>query len=58
MIVSKHQAVKAVQQMENERVGKQGEMAYHYPIDKNCIPQCDVFIENGYTSRAWNVITS
>ncbi|MDP4685226.1 MAG: aspartate-semialdehyde dehydrogenase [Crocinitomicaceae bacterium] len=43
--------VKAVQQMENERVGKQGEMAYHYPIDKNCIPQCDVFIENGYTKE-------
>ncbi|MDP5099318.1 MAG: aspartate-semialdehyde dehydrogenase [Crocinitomicaceae bacterium] len=43
--------VKAVQQMENERVGTQGEMAYHYPIDKNCIPQCDVFIENGYTKE-------
>jgi aspartate-semialdehyde dehydrogenase len=37
--------------MENERVGTQGEMAYHYPIDKNCIPQCDVFIENGYTKE-------
>jgi aspartate-semialdehyde dehydrogenase len=26
-------------------------MAYRYPIDKNCIPQCDVFLENGYTKE-------
>jgi aspartate-semialdehyde dehydrogenase len=26
-------------------------MAYHYPIDKNCIPQCDTFLENGYTKE-------
>jgi aspartate-semialdehyde dehydrogenase len=56
VVVSTYQSitgtgVKAVQQMENERVGTQGEMAYHYPIDKNCIPQCDVFIENGYTKE-------
>jgi aspartate-semialdehyde dehydrogenase len=43
--------VKAVQQMENERNGLAGEMAYKYPIDKNCIPQCDVFLENGYTKE-------
>jgi aspartate-semialdehyde dehydrogenase len=43
--------VKAVQQMENERNGLAGEMAYKYPIDKNCIPQCDVFLANGYTKE-------
>jgi len=43
--------VKAVQQMENERNGISGEMAYKYPIDKNCIPQCDSFLENGYTKE-------
>ena len=43
--------VKAVQQMENERSGFAGEMAYKYPIDKNCIPQCDVFLDNGYTKE-------
>jgi aspartate-semialdehyde dehydrogenase len=43
--------VKAVQQMENERSGLAGEMAYKYPIDKNCIPQCDVFLDNGYTKE-------
>ena len=43
--------VKAVQQMENERNGVTAEMAYKYPIDKNCIPQCDVFLDNGYTKE-------
>jgi aspartate-semialdehyde dehydrogenase len=43
--------VKAVQQLENERNGIQGEMAYPYPIDKNCIPHCDSFLENGYTKE-------
>jgi aspartate-semialdehyde dehydrogenase len=55
-IVSTYQSitgtgVKAVEQMENERSSKEGEMAYKYPIDKNCIPQCDVFLENGYTKE-------
>ncbi len=55
-IVSTYQSitgtgVKAVEQMENERAGKEGDMAYEYPIDKNCIPQCDVFLENGYTKE-------
>ncbi|OUT68728.1 MAG: aspartate-semialdehyde dehydrogenase [Crocinitomicaceae bacterium TMED16] len=43
--------VKAVQQMENERSGNETDMAYPYKIDKNCIPQCDVFEENGYTKE-------
>jgi aspartate-semialdehyde dehydrogenase len=56
VVVSTYQSitgtgVKAVQQMENERNGITGEMAYKYPIDKNCIPQCDSFIENGYTKE-------
>jgi aspartate-semialdehyde dehydrogenase len=56
VIVSTYQSitgtgVKAVQQMENERAGITGGMAYHYPIDKNCIPQCDSFLDNGYTKE-------
>lgn len=56
VIVSTYQSitgtgVKAVQQMENERAGISGEMAYKYPIDKNCIPQCDSFLDNGYTKE-------
>jgi len=56
VVVSTYQSitgtgVKAVQQMENERADIQGEMAYAYPIDKNCIPHCDSFEENGYTKE-------
>src|SRR5574343_75940 len=56
VVVSTYQSitgtgVKAVQQMENERNGINGDMAYNYPIDKNCIPQCDSFVDNGYTKE-------
>ena len=56
VVVSTYQSitgtgVKAVQQMENERNGILGEMTYNYAIDKNCIPQCDSFLENGYTKE-------
>ena len=56
LVISTYQSVtgtgvKAVQQMENERAGIVGEMAYKYPIDKNAIPQIDVFTENGYTKE-------
>lgn len=56
VVVSTYQSItgtglKAVQQMENERSGIAGEMAYKYPIDKNCIPQCDSFLDNGYTKE-------
>ncbi len=55
-IVSTYQSisgtgVKAVNQLENERNGVSAEMAYPYPIDKNCLPHCDVFLENGYTKE-------
>jgi len=56
VVVSTYQSitgtgVKAVRQMENERKGDDGEKSYPYAIDKNCIPQCDVFMENGYTKE-------
>lgn len=55
-IVSTYQSVtgtgiKAMRQLENERAGISDEMAYPYPIDKNCLPHCDVFLENGYTKE-------
>src|SRR5690606_23389684 len=43
--------IKAVQQLENEIAGISGEMAYPYPISKNALPHCDVFLENGYTKE-------
>lgn len=56
VIVSTYQSIsgtgtKAVKQMENERKGEKGEMAYPYPIDQNCLPHCDVFLENDYTKE-------
>ncbi len=61
VIVSTYQSitgtgVKAVQQFENERNGIKSEMAYPYPIDKNCIPHCDVFEENGYTKEEMKLV--
>lgn len=56
VVVSTYQSIsgtgsKAVQQLENEKAGVQGEMAYPYPINENCLPHCDVFLENGYTKE-------
>jgi len=48
--------VKAVKQFENERNGIVGEKAYVYEIDKNCIPQCDVFTDNGYTKEEMKLV--
>lgn len=61
LVISTYQSVtgtgvKAVTQLENERQGLNGEMAYPYPIDKNCIPQCDVFVENGYTKEEMKLV--
>ncbi|PWL39967.1 aspartate-semialdehyde dehydrogenase [Flagellimonas aquimarina] len=56
VVVSTYQSVsgtgvKAVRQLENEIAGVQGEMAYPYPIGRNALPHCDVFLENGYTKE-------
>jgi aspartate-semialdehyde dehydrogenase len=56
VVVSTYQSVtgtgkEAVEQMNRERKGESGPMVYAYPIDKNCIPHCDVFEDNGYTKE-------
>ena len=56
VVVSTYQSVsgtgvKAVKQLENEVAGIEGEMAYPYPIGRNALPHCDVFLENGYTKE-------
>lgn len=56
LVISTYQSItgtgkKAVDQLENERRGEKGEMAYPYKIDKNCLPHCDVFQEGGYTKE-------
>ncbi len=61
VVVSTYQSitgsgVKAVNQMENERKGIEGEMCYPHPIDRNCIPHCDVFEDNGYTKEEMKLV--
>lgn len=55
-VVSTYQSIsgtgaKAIQQLDNEKAGISGEMAYPYQINENCLPHCDVFLENGYTKE-------
>jgi aspartate-semialdehyde dehydrogenase len=61
VVVSTYQSVtgtgkKAVDQLFNERAGREGEMAYKYQIDLNAIPQIDVFLENGYTKEEMKMV--
>ena len=61
VVVSTYQSVtgtgvKAVEQLMNERAGKETEMAYTYKIDLNVIPQIDVFVDNGYTKEEMKMI--
>lgn len=61
VVVSTYQSVtgtgkKAVDQLFNERAGREGEMAYKYPIDLNALPQIDVFLENGYTKEEMKMV--
>jgi len=61
VVVSTYQSVtgtgvKAVRQLENELAGVEGEMAYAHPIHKNCLPHCDVFLENDYTKEEMKML--
>ena len=61
LVISTYQSVtgtgqKALAQMEAERAGEPVEKVYHYPIDKNCIPHCDVFLDNGYTKEEMKLV--
>ena len=61
VVISTYQSVsgsgvKAVQQLDNEEAGIDGEMAYPYKIGRNAIPHCDVFLENGYTKEEMKLV--
>ena len=61
LIISTYQSitgtgVKAVEQLNNEAQGKKGVIAYPYPIHKNAIPHCDVFLENDYTKEEMKLV--
>ncbi|GCD78838.1 aspartate-semialdehyde dehydrogenase [Schleiferia thermophila] len=56
VVISTYQSVtgtgaRAVAQLMAERKGESTEKIYPHPIDLNCIPQCDVFLDNGYTKE-------
>ena len=61
IVVSTYQSVTgsgkgAVDQMMDERAGKDAEMVYPHKIDMNVLPHIDVFQENGYTKEEMKMI--
>lgn len=64
LVISTYQSftgtgMKAVKQYQLEKKGfepKSEEMAYFYPIFENCIPHCDVFLENHYTKEEMKLV--
>ena len=61
IVVSTYQSVTgtgkaAVDQMMNERAGKEGEAVYPHPIDMNVLPHIDVFYDNGYTKEEMKMV--
>lgn len=61
VVVSTYQSVtgsgkKAVDQLMNERSGKEGVMAYAHKIDMNVLPHIDVFLDNGYTKEEMKMV--
>lgn len=62
LVISTYQSitgtgVKAVEQYEAEKEGRQAESpAYGHPIFDNCLPHCDVFLENDYTREEMKLV--
>ncbi|CAN5457701.1 aspartate-semialdehyde dehydrogenase [soil metagenome] len=61
IVVSTYQSVTgtgkaAVDQLMNERAGKEGNKVYPYPIDFNVLPHIDVFLDNGYTKEEMKMV--
>jgi aspartate-semialdehyde dehydrogenase len=64
LVISTYQSftgtgAKAVAQYESEKTGQKqekSEMAYHYQIFENAIPQCDVFTDNLYTKEEMKLV--
>ncbi|QHT66886.1 aspartate-semialdehyde dehydrogenase [Rhodocytophaga rosea] len=61
IVVSTYQSVtgtgkNAVDQMMNERAGKEGQKVYPHQIDLNVLPHIDVFLDNGYTKEEMKMV--
>ena len=64
LVISTYQSftgtgMQAVKQYNLESKGfkpSEDEMAYHYPIFENCLPHCDVFLDNDYTKEEMKLV--
>ena len=64
LVISTYQSftgtgAKAVAQYNAEANGESissDEMAYHYPIYENCLPHCDIFLDNDYTKEEMKLV--
>jgi len=64
LVISTYQSftgtgVNAVNQYENEKGGNDFDAdsaAYNHPIFENCIPHCDIFLDNGYTKEEMKLV--
>ncbi|MFK7806728.1 MAG: aspartate-semialdehyde dehydrogenase [Saprospiraceae bacterium] len=62
LVISTYQSItgtgkKAVDQYDAEKKGEKAEqMAYDYPIFDNCIPHCDIFLDNDYTKEEMKLV--
>ena len=61
IVVSTYQSVtgsgvKGIRQLEGERAGQPVAKAYAHEIDKNCLPHCDSFTDNGYTKEEMKLV--
>ncbi len=61
MVISTYQSVTgtgkaAVNQLSFERSNIPGDKVYPYQIDLNCIPHCDIFLDNGYTKEEMKLV--
>ncbi|MGB0839554.1 MAG: aspartate-semialdehyde dehydrogenase [Chitinophagales bacterium] len=61
LVVSTYQSVTgtgkaAVGQLRDERSGIEGERVYPHTIDLNCLPHCDIFLDNEYTKEEMKLV--
>lgn len=61
IIVSTYQSVTgtgkaAIDQLNNEKSNIKGQMTYPHQIHQNALPQCDIFLENGYTKEEMKLV--
>lgn len=61
LVISTYQSVTgtgkdAVEQLMGERNGTEVKAVYPQVIDLNCLPHCDVFLDNGYTKEEMKLV--